>query len=71
MRAHEIADGRFVIIDPASGVELVSYRFDGPFEEPPPFAGLFPGTRRSYRSVRDSLGLRSIQIYDIYLVARR
>ena len=70
-REHEIADWRCEVIDPASDVTLVSYRFDGPFEDQPPFARLFPGTRRSYRSVRDSLGLRSIQIYDIYLVARR
>lgn len=62
---------RLEVIDPDEGVVLAAHRYfplaGGP---DPPFVHLFPGTRRSYRSVPDSLGLATVEFFDLHLVGR-
>jgi hypothetical protein len=67
--ADELYDGRLQVIDPASGVVLASWIYDGPASELPPFTRFAAGNR-AYRVVEDSLGLRSIEVYDIQLVRK-
>jgi len=64
----ELYDGRLEVINPETGRVVVSYRYDGVADPPPPFSELLNTGRRSYRTVEDSLGLRAIEIFDIHLV---
>lgn len=68
----ELYDARVEVIDPVSATVAASYVYNGPPDTIPPFARFLPGTRRSYRIVSDTAtGLRRIEIFDIYLAARK
>jgi len=64
----ELYDALLEVIDPIAGEVLVSYRYDGPSQELPPFSRFIPGTSRSYRTVEGALGDRTFEIVDVRLV---
>ena len=63
-------DTRLEVIDPVAGVSVASFKRDGPHEERPPFGRFIPGTRRSYRKITDDAGLETLELFDVYLVAK-
>jgi hypothetical protein len=72
-RVSELFDLRYDVIDTNAGSVLVSGVIDeiptGTADRPfPPIVRFIPRTSRSYRPVTDSLGLETIQVFDIVLV---
>jgi hypothetical protein len=68
--AIELYDGRVEVIDPDAGVVLASVRYDGPPAPVPPLQ-FMPRTRHAFRVVEDSVGLGTIEIFEIHLVRMR
>jgi len=67
---NELYDARMEVVDPQSARVVASFRFDGPDEELPPFSRFLGNGRRSFRITEDASGLRSIEIYDLYLARK-
>jgi hypothetical protein len=67
--ADELYEFRLEAIDPATGMVLASWTNDLPRDSPPPFERFIPvnGSRGAYRITQDSLGLRTAEIFDLYL----
>ena len=66
----ELYDARIEVLDPTSGRIIASLTYDGPSTPMPPFGRFFPSSNRAYRIAEDSLGFRSIQVYDVFLVEK-
>jgi hypothetical protein len=65
--ASELWDVRVEVIDPRSATVIASFIHDGPSEEVPPMARLFPNSSRSYRPSPDEMQRGSVEIFDIHL----
>lgn len=66
-RAQELYDGRLLVASEESGEVLASHLYDGPEDPMPPFARMVPGTRLSYRSVRDENDRSRIEFFHLAL----
>jgi len=73
--ATELYDIRYEVIDPSAGAVLVSGVIDElPGEDErgwPPIGRFMNGSSMSYRPLPDSMGLETIEFYDVRLVASR
>jgi hypothetical protein len=73
--ASELYDFRYEVIDPDAGVLVASGVIDEFPDESernmPVVARFLPGTSLSYRPVPDSVGLQTIEFYDLHLAPNR
>ena len=64
---HELYDVRYEVIDPVRGRVLTSGWVERP-DSAGPLVPVFPGSRLEYARVTDSLGLETLQFYELVLV---
>lgn len=64
---HERLDVRYEVIDPVRGRVLASGWVERP-DSAAPLVPVFPGSRLEYARVTDSLGLETLQFYELFLL---
>ena len=63
-------EGRTEVIDPESGLVVASFGLSPSSSDAPPFQYLIPGSTVGYRTMYDSQGLMSIELFDLHLVSK-
>lgn len=66
----DMFDVRFEVVDPAAGEVLASVHIDEPGDSVPPIVRFIPRSRMAYRTRADSLGLQTLDLFEIRLIAR-
>jgi len=70
-RRADLYNVRTEVIDPNRGLVVASFLWSSPVESPNPFYSQISGSLRGYRSIDDSNGLTSVEIFDLHLIKKQ